>query len=265
MGQQHSSMAVFRPPYVGQGFQQHYTSTTLAHVDRISLPADILIWAAGLLSTWHTPLGTLCAAPPLAFAVGCTLWRHTCHEGYLRHRTAITAMRRLTIYPYLTLVYLAQRPPQAAATASPLAAFVHLFVLSGSFVVCAAALMLNYWWTALWEVPVSVAAFAATAPISCRDILAGPQPYAGWRAAAELMDATALNIYSSSLQDSALEHAVCCTTLNTMLVGLGGFAASLAATFLVSDGQWWASRSLNAAIECTCWPGQCCWQAKGRR
>jgi hypothetical protein len=122
------------------------------------------------------------------------------------------------IIPYLTLILLRQ---PLHATGSWPAAVLHLFVLSGSaHTVCASFFFLNSWWTALFEVTVSAVAFGSAAPAACKNVLAGPQPHAGWKAAAQVFDRAALNIYNTRLQEPGLEHAVCCTTLNTVLVGL---------------------------------------------
>lgn len=209
-------LLLFWPPVVEQSFQEHYSSTTLHLCDSINMPLDMIIWILSLLSSWRTTLGLWCTLPPLACVLGLTMLRHVSPAAYSRHRTFITVLRRLAFYPYLSLVLL-HRPPHA--TSSWQAALIHLFVLSGSFhAACAAVVLLNHWWTALWEMAVSVLAFAAAAPVCCSNILAGSQPKAGWRAAAGFMDTAALGIYSSSLQDERMEHAVCCTSLNTVLV-----------------------------------------------
>jgi hypothetical protein len=68
------------------------------------------------------------------------------------------------------------------------------------------------------ELAVSGLMLGSAAPHSCSNILAGPQPYAGWQAAAAVMQKASLGIYGSSVRDPRMDHAVCCTTLNTVLV-----------------------------------------------
>lgn len=171
-----------------------------------------------MLGAWRTPRELLCTLPAVLSSLGFAAFKQQRPAHYVRHRTAITAFRRCVIMPYLGLILL-RRPLHA--TGSWPAAVLHLLVLSGSVhTFIANFFFLNNWWTALIEAVVSTFALGSAAPSACRNVLVGPQPHAGWRAAAELFDKAALGIYSSRLKDPALEHAVCCTTLNTVLVSV---------------------------------------------
>lgn len=291
-------MLLFWPWFVESAFQQHYQRTTLSVADAVCLPLDIFIWVLICLTSGGQTLCLACALPPLMVTLSTVLLRHQQPELYTRRRAALTALRRLGIAPALGLVLL-RRPHHV--TGSWAVAAVHLLVMSGSMhSLIAPFFFLNNWSTAMFEAVLTAAMLATAAPAACTNILAGPQPYAGWRVAAGeqhstaqpdpphpskkhqpmayarvvsvvagsshltqkhkpkrrlsditrcdvdssspqttkvahspsspthkippspfpagLMDKAALNLYSSSLQDPALEHAVCTTTLNTLLV-----------------------------------------------
>jgi hypothetical protein len=215
------NLAVLLPRFVECAFQQHYSRTTLGVCDSICIWLDIVIWLCCILASWRTPKALLCTVPTLLTSLGLAVFKQHRPAQYNRHRTAITVFRRCTIHPYLALIL---RQPLHATGSWPAAfscRFLHLFVLSGSVhTVIASFYFLNKWWTTLFEVAVSAVALGSAAPAACRNVLAGPQSRAGWQAAAELFDKAALNIYSNRLQEPRLEHAVCCTTLNTVLVSV---------------------------------------------
>jgi hypothetical protein len=214
-------MLLFWPWFVECAFQQQYYKTTLGLCDSVCLPLDALIWVACIVEMllagrWRSPVEVACTILPLVAAVACFIYRQRNPRTYRCKRSAITACRRMAILPYLSWVLLRR---QLQPTGSWLAAFSHLFILSGGkFVLIATAFFLNSWWVAVPELVVSGLMLASAAPHSCSNILAGPQPYAGWKAAAAVMDKVSLGVYSTSVHDPRLEHAVCCTTLNTVLV-----------------------------------------------
>lgn len=213
-------MLLFWPWFVECAFQQHYNRTTLGFMDTICLPLDVLIWFSCVLAGWRTPVECLCSALPLMSSIAFAVYKYKQPDRYRRQRTVLTAFRRFLVMPYLSLVLL-RRPLHVAGRWQ--SAFLHLFVLSGSVhTIIATFFFLNNWWTALFEIALAAVMLGAAAPTACSNVLAGPCPHAGWQAAAALMDKAALNIYSRSLQNASLEHAVCCSTLNTVLVRAAG-------------------------------------------
>jgi hypothetical protein len=215
------SMLLFWPWFVESAFQQQYYKTTLGMCDTVCLPLDAFIWIVDIVDMllagrWRSPLEVACTVPPFVAVLTCILYRRNNPDKYRRKHSAITACRRLAILPYLSCVLL-RRPAQPTGSWS--AALTHLFILSGGMhVMIATAFFLNSWWIAIGELVVASLMLGSAAPRSCNNILAGPQPYAGWKAAAAVMEKVSLGVYSSSVQDPSLEHAVCCTTLNTVLV-----------------------------------------------
>lgn len=182
-------MLLFWPWFVESAFQQHYDRTTLGIADAVCLPLDILIWVLVSITSGGQLLCLACALPPLLVTVAVVLLRHQQPELYTRRRTALTALRRLGIVPVLSLVLL-RRPHYV--TGSWAAAMVHLLVLSGSMhSLIAPFFFLNNWWTAMCEAVLTAVVLGTAAPAACTNMLAGPQPYAGWRAAAGEQHSTA--------------------------------------------------------------------------
>lgn len=209
-------LLLFWPWFVECAFQQHYNSNTLDPCDRICLPLDIVIWVCCALGARHTPQQLLWVAPGLLSAVCVAVLRRRHPNWCKKRRTAITAARRLMVLPYLAFVLLRQ---PLHATGAWQAAVLHLLVLSGGVHnTIAAFFFLNPWWVSLWELALGALVLGSAAPATCKQLMEGTHPDAGWRSAAALMDHAALNIYSSTLEDPKMAHAVCCTTLNTMLV-----------------------------------------------
>jgi hypothetical protein len=223
-------MLLFWPWFVESAFQQRYYRTTLGLCDSVCLPLDALIWVIIIVAMlfagrWRATLELACTVPPFVAALTCLLHRQRSVDKYRRKRSTITACRRLAILPYLSWVLLRQQPH---ITGSWPAALMHLLVLSGSaHTLIATGFFLNSWGVAVLELLVSSLMLGSAAPHSCSNILAGPQPHAGWRAAAAVMEKVSLGMYSSSVQDPRLEHAVCCTTLNTVLVSTVHMALQL--------------------------------------
>jgi hypothetical protein len=215
------SMLLFWPWFVECAFQQQYYKTTLGLCDSVCMPLDILIWLIDIVlmlvaGRWWAPLELACTVPPFVAAVACLLYRRRNPDKYRRKRSSTTACRRLASLPFLSWVLL-RRQPQAIGSWP--AALMHLLVLSGGVhTLIVSGLFLNSWGVAVLESLASSLMLGSAAPHSCSNILAGPQPHAGWKAAAAVMEKASLGMYSSSVQDPHLEHAVCCTTLNTVLV-----------------------------------------------
>lgn len=209
-------LLLFWPWFVECAFQQNYYNNTLDLCDRVCLPLDIIIWVCCALGSWHKPQELFWVAPGFLWALCVAVLRRRHPNWCRRRRTAITVARRLMALLYLGFVLLRQ-PLQPTGTWQ--AAVVHLFVLSGGVHNTIAALFfLNPWWVSLWELALGALVLGSAAPETCRHVMEGTHPDAGWRSAAALMDRAALNIYSSTLENPKLAHAVCCTTLITMLV-----------------------------------------------
>lgn len=222
-------LLLFWPWFVECAFQQHYNSNTLDPCDRICLPLDIVIWVCCALGARHTPQQLLWVAPGLLSAVCVAVLRRRHPNWCKKRRTAITAARRLMVLPYLAFVLLRQ---PLHATGAWQAAVLHLLVLSGGVHnTIAAFFFLNPWWVSLWELALGALVLGSAAPATCKQLMEGTHPDAGWRSAAALMDHAALNIYSSTLEDPKMAHAVCCTTLNTMLVTCSCLAGYLVHCF----------------------------------
>jgi hypothetical protein len=193
-------MLLFWPWFVECAFQQHYHRTTLGIADAVCLPLDVLIWIACMFSGGRM-LDVACALPPMLVALAITRLRHRQPELYTRRRTALTALRRASILPFLSLVLL-RRPLHI--TGSWAAAAVHLLVLSGGLhSLIASFFFLNSWWTAMCEAVLTAVVLGSAAPAACANMLAGPQPHAGWRAAAGEQG----RLYTLYAASSSRQHA----------------------------------------------------------
>lgn len=211
-------MLLFWPWFVEAAFVAAYNTTTLDPVDNICVPLDVVIWACCAWSSRHMPSELIFSVPALMSALWVALYRRRNPDRYRRWRTAITSIRRAIILPFLHH----QLRKLLPASVHPVAAgALQLLVLSGSLhTLIATAFFLNEWWLAPLEMVLTVLMFATAAPAACANTLAGPHPHAGWQVAAALMDRAALGTYSRSLQDPSTAHAVCCTTLNSVLVSV---------------------------------------------
>lgn len=207
-------LLLFWPWFVECAFQKHYRCTTLHLVDAVSLPVSLVIWVACIFSC--TPWQLVTVLPPMTFEAWVWYHKYNQPERYNKRRTVLTAMRRLGIIPYLGFVQL-RRPFHASSSWQ--SAIMLLWIGSGSgHTLVATFIFLNSWWVAIAEGVAAFLLLAPAAPSSCASVLSGPYAAAGWPTAAAVMDRATLGIWRRSLAQPDMAHAVCCTTLNTMLV-----------------------------------------------
>lgn len=215
-------LLLFWPWFVECAFQKHYHSSTLSLVDSFSIPVSILIFFSDLVfavidsNFWKAAT----ILPALAFEFWCLAYRYRYPEKFTKRRSTLTTIRRLGILPVLSM-FVIRNPALVQTDSRGKAALVLLVVASGSLHNFAAMfLFFSPWWTTIAELAVGTALLGTAAPSSCRNLLAGPVPDAGWPTAAALMDKAALGLYKRSLSQPDMAQAVCCTTLNTTLVSM---------------------------------------------
>ncbi|KAF6261591.1 hypothetical protein COO60DRAFT_1680067 [Scenedesmus sp. NREL 46B-D3] len=222
----------FRPWFVDKAFQNWHASYNFTAVDYISLRLDIVIWL--VCSTTAQPASILqlltalcCASGLLALAVH---WRAPAF--YMRHRTAITAARRVLTLPYIRHAANKKMNPRG-----PVAAVVlHLLVQSGALHNFAGSLFfLDGWRVGSLTSLVGLAAISSAAGPSCSQLLNGPHAEsAAWHQLAAALDKAAGGVFRHSLQQLPLAGAVCRTTATSMQTLLA--CASVCATFLIERG-----------------------------